>query len=540
MASPTELDIFARSLAGDRRARVELYKKYLRDNPRVCRMGASYADRNDFLHDCFNNLLRTGHSWDKEVNLSRWVESVAVWTALLNERQRDMNARVADGAIRMCAEIEGEDATHGEVLPSYVPPLAGPQDSPSARLLELLTEPERIVFRKRAMEKATWEETAAAAGKPVNTLGPILARVIARLARLVGGPPPMDDDLLPVFSRASMDPQKPEGRAISLQLDGVFYAMTPDTQKIGLATAYDVRVIVLWDTAASATPPSDALRRHLDQCHYCTDLLRALILLQQALVYAPGAEFHFCPGSFTLANAPDMVREAFDQHLAQCPICREERTQALDGQAPRLAEDDAAQEPPASLGKKLAWASAALLILGVGGFSGYRYLAARNADASKYTSVLTSEQQTPTVTLDPRYTDLVENVAIDDARIMASVLPDNRPAVKFALDQFSLGQISQALAISSQLKESKKNDPGVQMLYAMSLYTTRLMTDGYREMLKSEAMSPRESFRCWIMFQFSLMVGDKKILEREAEHLSGDPAYQERVKKVMEIVRKRG
>src|SRR4051812_40078825 len=102
MASPTELDIFSRSLGGDRRARTELFKKYIRDSSRVCRLGSGYSDVNDFLQDTFNNLLRTGHSWDSEIGLSQWVETVAVWTALLNERQRDMTARGAKGEIRMC------------------------------------------------------------------------------------------------------------------------------------------------------------------------------------------------------------------------------------------------------------------------------------------------------------------------------------------------------------------------------------------------------------------------------------------------------
>jgi DNA-directed RNA polymerase specialized sigma24 family protein len=538
MVSPTELDIFARSLSGDRRARTELYKKYLRDNSRVCRLGSGYADNKDFLHDCFSNLLSTGQSWRKQESLTRWVESVAVWTALENERQRDMTARAAQGEIRMCAEFEGDDATHSEALSAYAPPLLGATDSPSARILALLGETDRIVFRKRAMESGTWEETAKASGKPLNAVGPIFARAAARLARLFGAPPPMDDDLVPVFGRAAADPQKPEGRTISLRLDATFYEVTPEMQKIGMTLAYDTRILVLWDTAVSATPPGDALRRHLDQCHYCTDLLRALILLHQALQCGPGTEFHLCPGSFTLANAPDMVREAFDQHLAQCSICRGERTQALDGQVPRQARH-ASDEGSGTGGRKtMVWGAVALILLIGASFAGYRYVAGRRA-AAMSSMVLTSEHATPTVLVDPRYKDLVQDVPLDDFRIMASVLPANRAAVKHAIDQFSLGRADNALMASADLA-GKSNDPGVEMMYAMSLYYTHLMTDAYREMLKSEAMPPRDSFRCWIMFQFSLMVGDKKIMEREAEHLSADPTFGERVKKSMTAVRERG
>ena len=538
MASPTELDIFTRSLSGDRRARTELYKKYLHDSSRVCRLGGAYADLNDFLQDTFNNLLRTGHSWGKEDSLSRWVESVAVWTALLNQRQRDMSARGAKGAVRMCAEIEGEDATHGEVLSAYAPPVLGPQDSPSTRILDLLSDPERSVFRKRAIENGTWEEVAAAAGKPLNAVGAIFARATTRLARLFGSPPPMDDDLIPVFARAAVDPQKPEGRVISLQLDAAFYSTSAETQRIGLTTSYDVRIVTLWETAASADPPGDALKRHLEQCHYCTDMLRALILMQQALLAPPGAEFQLCPGAFTLSNAPDMVRDAFDQHLAQCPVCRAERTQVLDGQAPHVQEGDG-ESSAAGAGKKIAWALAALVVLGVVSFAGYRYFAATQPEPAK-TTVVTNDQLTPTVSVEPKYRDLVQDVPLEDGRIMASVMPENRPAAKFIIDQFALGEWSQALSAASQIAAAKSQDPGLQMLYAMCLYRSRLMTDGYREMLKSEGLPPRESFRCLIMFQFSLMVGDKTVMEREAQHLSADPKYKSRVDAIMQKVHARG
>src|SRR5487761_2454934 len=133
MASPVELDIFTRSLSGDRRARTELFKKYVRDSARVGRLGAGSPDLNDFLHDCFNNLLRTGHAWDHEGSLAHWVTSVATWTVLENERQRDMSARCAKGEIRMCAEIEATDAAPGLLPAAYAPPLLGAEDSPSVR-----------------------------------------------------------------------------------------------------------------------------------------------------------------------------------------------------------------------------------------------------------------------------------------------------------------------------------------------------------------------------------------------------------------------
>ena len=73
----------------------------------------------------------------------------------------------------------------------------------------------------------------------------------------------------------------------------------------------------------------------------------------------------------------------------------------------------------------------------------------------------------------------------------------------------------------------------------MSLYRTRLITDAYREMLKAEAMAPRDSLRCWIMLQFSLMVADQTMIQREGKHLANDPEYKDRVSNILEGVRAR-
>ena len=231
-----------------------------------------------------------------------------------------------------------------------------------------------------------------------------------------------------------------------------------------------------------------------------------------------------------------MVHEAFDRHLTQCSICRTERTQALDGHAPRQLPIPAPPHVEAGGGRKLTWTVAALLV-GAAAFGGYYYFSAHNATHAN-ASVL-SEHPHATVAVDPRYKDLVENVPINDVKVMASVRPDNRAAIKFALDQFSLGQASQALMVSAQVA-GKGNDPGAQMIYAMSLYRTQLMTDAYREMLKSEAMNPRDSFRCWIMLQFALMVGDRDMIEREGKHLADNPEYHVKVSHILDQVRARG
>lgn len=530
MASPKELDLFNRSLGGDRRARTELYKKYIFSNARIRGLGKEYSSVNDFLHDCLNNLLRTGHSWKTEGRLQDWVESVAVWTAMAANRPREIESPGMQGQIRMCAEIEGEDAIHGELMAAYCPPALGDKDSPLGRILGLLTDAEQIVFRKRAVENATWEQTASAATKPLNAAGPIFARVIAKVARLFGAPPPADDDLVPVVSRVFADPSTPEGRAVSLQLDTTFFDLRPDLQSIGLKTVDEARSVVLWEAASIAAQPEGDLARHLSKCRYCEATLRSLRLLREAVAAPAGTPFLLCPGAFTLVNAPEMTHAALDQHLALCPTCRDERSQLLQG---RLTSGAAAESPKTAHGKAM-FAAGAVLLVCLLSAAGY-FLFGRH----ERTTVEADTNGTPAVAPDSRYRDLMEDVPLDNAKILTSVLPGNREAMRYVLSQYSLNNWPTALAASEQISR-KGNDPGAQMVYAMSLYRTGLLSDAYREMLKSEQMQPREPLRCWVMMQFALGVGDRSIAEREAQHLANDPEYGQRAQRVLAGIRSRG
>src|ERR1700733_7736328 len=108
MSATQDLDIFKRSLAGDRRARMEFFKKFILENSHVRAYGVAYRQMDDFLHDCFANVLRTGHTFAEEQDLGDWVESVAAWTALERRRFRDSGNTSVTGRVRLCAGIEGD------------------------------------------------------------------------------------------------------------------------------------------------------------------------------------------------------------------------------------------------------------------------------------------------------------------------------------------------------------------------------------------------------------------------------------------------
>jgi hypothetical protein len=123
--------------------------------------------------------------------------------------------------------------------------------------------------------------------------------------------------------------------------------------------------------------------------------------------------------------------------------------------------------------------------------------------------------------------------------LLDAVRPENRGTAKAVIDQILFNAPAAGLEVARNLV-AKTNDPGARMVLAMTLYRAGLMTDGYTEMQKAEAMPLRAPYRCWIMFQFALVVADRKIIDREAEHLVQDPTYKDRVAKTMEKVRTRG
>jgi hypothetical protein len=537
MANPKDLDILKRSLSGDWASRVEFFKKFFWANADIRRIGGAYRNVDDFLHDCFTNAMRTGHSYNEEESLDAWVESVVAWTALERERFRNPEAAGKTGRIRMCAATEGDESGSRARLSSYVPPRSGDQDSLTSRIASLVGEPQYTLLSTLGVQKKTWEEAAAAAGRPMNTIGPLSLRTVDRLARFFGAPPPLNDDLEPIFSwviredakARHSDPEKPKGRVVSMQLDPAFYSPSPELRKIGLSVPSEVRTVNLWQAAMSSAPPPDALRDHLARCNYCTDVLRALLLMQQALESGPAADFLLCPGGVTLGSTSEHEHEPLDQHLAECTLCRSERAGLLhEGEE----QDANSQSQPAmSSTHKIAWAAAALLILGVGGyFAAHQFVHPSAAAVPTAPPVTAEAPEPPQVAINPRYKDLSQPIMVTDIRWLQSVLPENRSIFNHAIDRMQNGYVADARMETSGIAD---RDPGGLMLYAVILYRQNSTSEGYAAVLKAEAMPPRNSFRCWTTLQCALIVGDLKIVEREVDHLSKDPEYAQKAKDLL-------
>src|ERR1035438_5801316 len=152
MANETELYLFGRSIGGDRQCRVEFFTKFLFNSRRVRLIGIHYGDMDDFLHDCFTNILRMSTSFKPEDKLSDWVESVATRTAMDRARLRKPEVPGSEQGIRMSAVMESDDVGDRQPVVSYMPPRAGPEDSPALRISMIVGEPQFTPLRKRPIE----------------------------------------------------------------------------------------------------------------------------------------------------------------------------------------------------------------------------------------------------------------------------------------------------------------------------------------------------------------------------------------------------
>lgn len=530
MSKAKDLDLFKRSLRGDWQSRMILFQRFLWKSTRVRRFGANCPNIDDFLHDSFTNVLLAGHSYHSGQDFGEWVDSVAAWTAL--DRQR---LRTGD-SIRMCAGIEGDEPDNRPRLASYVPPGSGSSDSVAERIAALIGEPNYTLLMRRGVENKTWEDVAA--GQPLTGIGLTLVRTVGRLSRFFGAPPPLNDDLEPVFAWAVTedaavthgDPLKPKGRIISMHLDPSFYAPTPEMRAIGLSVPSEVRTIALWDAARASTPPDTNLKQHLENCRYCAELLHSLILMQQALHSDPSVKFLLCPGGFTLVNTNNGEVPAFDRHLAECAVCRQEREPALD----RVELSSEQQKSRMRWLKGGGWAAAALILLG-GAYLGYKQFSKPAAEQLE-TQLTLAEAPAPAIAVDTRYKDLAQLISLRDPRFLNSALPRNQMQLYQALKMMESGNLPEGMMLAA---EYKSQDPGARLLFGVGLYVQDKAVDGYREVLASEAMSPRNAFRCWATMQCALMIGDMKVVERETDHLASDPEFGPRAKELLARARAR-
>ena len=101
------------------------------------------------------------------------------------------------------------------------------------------------------------------------------------------------------------------------------------------------------------------------------------------------------------------------------------------------------------------------------------------------------------------------------------------------------GDTRRAVGLAARLINNK-DEPAAEYVLGRALYRERMVSAAKEALLKSEAMTPMSSFRCWSALQIGLILGDKAVVLRECKHLAKDPQYGELSQKILEEVNKRG
>ncbi len=190
MDSQAEAELLRKAQAGGAEARDALYSQYFAGSKSVQGLLAREVplaeDREDILHDAYLSLIRSKGEFRGDARLQTFVYRV-VQVAILQKLRADRSRR-RDRMVRLTFEVDGEERERAL-------PMADLQyetvDAKLAaeRLLKVLPEPMRTVFRLRVTDEMSYEEIARQTGTPINTVATRIFKARALLARVFGGPP---------------------------------------------------------------------------------------------------------------------------------------------------------------------------------------------------------------------------------------------------------------------------------------------------------------------------------------------------------------
>lgn len=160
---PTDTELIARILSGDRRAMETLMRLHNRTLYRTARaILRDDAEAEDAVQESYLQAYRKLAGFRGESKLSTWLVRITVNEALMRRRR---NAKTALGA----TNVEPD-----KLLSDDAGPELDAQRGQLRRLLETridaLPDPYRAVFVLRALEELSVEETAAALGIPASTV----------------------------------------------------------------------------------------------------------------------------------------------------------------------------------------------------------------------------------------------------------------------------------------------------------------------------------------------------------------------------------
>jgi hypothetical protein len=270
----------------------------------------------------------------------------------------------------------------------------------------------------------------------------------------------------------------------------------------------------LWQVSRGrAEGEGGVLRRHVEECRACARLVESFRRLDSKMQGAADV-FAACPSAKVLSDyhyyeLPVDHREKVEEHLRDCPYCREDLAWLA-----RTAESKLVTMP------RRRWlvygaVAAALAILAL-------------IPALRHSS--------------SPYADLAQIPAIDRGDLMATLdQPERfRPMLEDSMNAYDAGDYRTAETKADSILQTFPSDPSALFVKAMAEYKQGNSAAAVELMDQSERSQPMSAFRCWATLQLALATGSRARVERECKHLAGHPNYSARAREIEEIVRKRG
>jgi anti-sigma factor RsiW len=271
----------------------------------------------------------------------------------------------------------------------------------------------------------------------------------------------------------------------------------------------------LWQVARGrAEGEGGALRRHVEECRACARLIESFRRLDSALGEG-AAVFAACPSAQDLSDyhhyeMPVDAREKVDDHLKQCPYCRED----------------------------LAWiartAESKVVSMSRRRWTIYGLIAAALALLALIPTLRRS-QTSP-------YASLAQIPAINRIDLMATLDEPAkfRPVLEASLNAYDAGDYGTSETKADTILATYPDDPSALLVKALA--ESRQGNTAAADALigKSEGIQPMSAFRCWTALQLGLAAGNRSRIDRECQHLEGHPEYAARVREIRQALRNRG
>ena len=271
----------------------------------------------------------------------------------------------------------------------------------------------------------------------------------------------------------------------------------------------------LWQVARGrAEGEGGVLRRHVEECRACARLVESFRRLDKAVVEG-AAVFAACPSAQDLSDyhayeLPVDHREKVEEHLKQCPYCREDLAWIA-----QTAETKVVSMP------RRRWAiyglvAAALALLAL-------IPTLRHSPASPYAGLA----QVPAINRSDLLATLDEPAKF-------------RPVLEASLNAYDAGDYGAAETKADTILAAYPDDPSALLVKALA--ESRQGNTAAADALvgKSEGIQPMSAFRCWTALQLGLAAGNRSRIDRECKHLEGHPEYAARVREIRQTLRNRG